>query len=61
MPYLADSGRRRIGASAAMVNLEPAGAAAFDRDLAALLAERFSGEEVEAPHRVSVLVARAPG
>ncbi len=59
VPYLADSWRRRIGASAAIVNLEPAGAAAFDRDLAALLAERFPGEEVEAPHRVSVLVARA--
>ena len=34
---------------------------AFDRELAALLADRFPGDEVEAPHRVSVLVARAPG
>jgi SAM-dependent methyltransferase len=61
VPYLADSWRRRIGASAAIVNLEPAAAEAFDRELAALLADRFPGDEVEAPHRVSVLVARAPG
>ena len=49
-------GRKFLGTSSVT---EPAGAAAFDRDLAALLAERFPGEEVEAPHRVSVLVARA--
>ncbi|MBC8363568.1 MAG: methyltransferase domain-containing protein [Actinobacteria bacterium] len=59
--YATGSWRRRIGGSAAIVNLEPAAAEAFDRDLKALLAERFPGDEVEAPHRVSVLVARATG
>ena len=60
VPYATESWRRRIGGSAAIVNLEPAAAEAFDRELKALLDERFPGDEVEAPHRVSVLVARAP-
>lgn len=60
VPYRADSWRHRIGASAGIVNLSPEAAAAFDADLERLLAERFPGDEVVAPHRVSVLVARAP-
>ena len=53
--------RRRIAASAGIVNLPPGEAATFDRDLAEMLAERFPGTEVHTPHRVWAIVATPPG
>ena len=53
--------RRRIVASAGIVNLPPGEAATFDRDLAEMLAERFPGTEVHTPHRVWAIVATPPG
>ncbi len=53
--------RRRIAASAGIVNLPPGEAAAFDRDLAEILAERFPGVEVHTPHRVWAIVATPSG
>ncbi len=50
--------RRRIAASAGIVNLTPAEADRFDAELAGLLAERFPGEMVHTPHRVYGLVSR---
>ncbi len=53
--------RRRIAASAGIVNLSPDEAAAFDRDLVQMLDERFPGDEVHTPHRVWGIVATSPG
>ena len=59
--YTADSWRRRIGASAGILDLSAEAATAFDVQLADLLAERFPGDHLIAPHRVWALVAQSPG
>ena len=61
VPYTADSWRRRIGASAGILDLSAEAATAFDVQLADLLAERFPGDHLIAPHRVWALVAQSPG
>ena len=61
VPYSADSWRRRIGASAAILDLSAEAATAFDAQLADLLAERFPGDYLLAPHRVWASVAQSPG
>ncbi len=65
VPYAVDSWRRRIAASAGIVNLGSAEQAAFDDELAAVLADRFPGGHLAdgrliAPHRVWGSVAEAP-
>jgi hypothetical protein len=60
VPYSVDSWRRRIRASAAILDLNTAGAAAFDAELAGVLADRFPGDSQLAPHRVWASVAVAP-
>ena len=61
VPYSADSWRRRSGASAAILDLSAEAATAFDAQLADLLAERFPGDYLIAPHRVWASVAQSPG
>lgn len=58
--YDRNSWRRRIGASAGIVNLDKEAREAFDFQLATEMDEQFPGEEVVAPHRVWGLVAVAP-
>jgi SAM-dependent methyltransferase len=61
VPYTPEGWRGRIRASAGVgATLSPDRVAAFDRDLATLLADRFSGAEVATHHRVFTLVARPP-
>ncbi|MDG2427779.1 MAG: class I SAM-dependent methyltransferase [Acidimicrobiales bacterium] len=57
VPYAVDSWRRRIGASAGILDLSAESAAAFDLELGEVLAERFPGDCLMAPHRVWGLVA----
>ena len=62
VPYTPDDWRGRIRASAGIgASLSQSEVDAFDRDHAALLAERFPGERIHAHHRVFTLIARAPG
>ncbi|MFQ5418023.1 MAG: class I SAM-dependent methyltransferase [Myxococcota bacterium] len=59
--YPPEAWRGRIRASAGIgASLPPEAVNAFDRDLAALLAERFPGASVSAHHRVFTLIARPP-
>ena len=59
--YTPEGWRGRIRASAGVgASLSPEQVANFDRDLAALLMDRFPGPEVSAHHRVFTLVANAP-
>lgn len=58
--YAESAWRRRIAASAGIVNLPHEEAAAFDRELAAMLARRFPGPDVHTPHRVWAIVATPP-
>jgi len=59
--YSHEAWRGRIRASAGVgASLAPAAVARFDRDLAALLAERFPDDPQAVPHRVFCLAARAP-
>jgi SAM-dependent methyltransferase len=59
--YSPEGWRGRVRASAGVgASLPAERVAAFDRDLAALLAERFPGDEIVAHHRVFTLVARPP-
>ena len=60
VPYSVDSWRLRIRASAAILDLNTAGTAAFDAELAGVLADRFPGDSLMAPHRVWASVAVAP-
>jgi SAM-dependent methyltransferase len=61
VPYDHAGWRGRIRASAGVAaSLPPARVAAFDADLARMLAERFPAEPLAVPHRVFVVVARAP-
>ena len=53
--------RRRIGASAGIVNLSAEAADAFDRDLSEMLGDRFPGDTVQTPHRVWGMVGRRRG
>ena len=61
VPYAVDSWHRRIGASAAILDLSAEAAAAFDAQLREVLAEQFPGDYLIAPHRVWASVARSPG
>lgn len=59
--YSHERWRGRIRASAGIAaSLSPAGVAAFDRELAALLAERFPADPLDIPHRVWMLVCVKP-
>jgi SAM-dependent methyltransferase len=59
--YSHEAWRGRIRASAGVgASLPPPAVARFDRDLAALLAERFPDDPQAVPHRVFCLIARAP-
>ena len=60
VPYAVNSWRRRIGASAAILDLSAEAAAAFDVELAEVLADRFPGDDLIAPHRVWASVAVSP-
>jgi SAM-dependent methyltransferase len=60
-PYTPEAWRGRIRASAGVgATLPPERVAAFDRELAALLAERFPGEALAVPHRVFAVFATRP-
>jgi len=60
VPYTPEAWRGRIRASAGVgATLPPEKVAAFDRELAALLAERFPGERLAVPHRVFAVFARS--
>jgi len=61
VPYAVDSWLRRISASAGILNLDAGQVAAFDAELAEVMADRFPGDELIAPHRVWVSVAVSPG
>jgi hypothetical protein len=60
VPYAVDSWRRRIAASAAVLDLGADQAAAFDAELAEVMAGRFPGDDLIAPHRVWASVAVSP-
>jgi SAM-dependent methyltransferase len=60
VPYPHESWRGRIRASAGVaVSLPPAAVEKFDREHAALLAERFPGPGLPVLHRVFAVIARA--
>ncbi len=60
-PYAPASWRGRVRASAGVAaSLPPERIAAFDRELAALLEERFPGDRIGVPHRVFAVIARPP-
>ncbi|MDP6867628.1 MAG: hypothetical protein QF844_03900, partial [Acidimicrobiales bacterium] len=61
VPYAVDSWHRRIGASAAILDLSAEAAAAFDAQLREVLAEQFPADYLIAPHRVWASVARSAG
>lgn len=61
VPYSHEAWRGRIRASAGVAaSLPPDAVASFDHELAVLLARDFPSEPLSVPHRVWVLVARAP-
>lgn len=56
--YTPEGWRGRIRASAGIgASLSPERLLAFDRELASLLAERFPGERLSIPHRVTAVLA----
>jgi SAM-dependent methyltransferase len=58
-PYSHEAWRGRIRASAGVAaSLDPDAVSRFDAEHAALLAERFPGEPLRAPHRVFALMGR---
>ena len=59
--YTPEAWRGRIRASAGITVLDDAAKAAFDTELAALLAAEFPGETIAMAHRVWAMVARNPG
>jgi SAM-dependent methyltransferase len=59
--YSPESWRGRVRASAGVgASLSPEKVAAFDRDLEALLRERFPGETLAVAHRVFAVISRPP-
>lgn len=61
VPYSHAAWRGRMRASAGIgATLPPAGVEGFDRDLAALLAARFSAEPLAVPHRLHLVAGRRP-
>jgi SAM-dependent methyltransferase len=61
IPYTHEGWRGRIRASAGVgASLPEEAVGDFDRDLSALLAARFPQRNLEIPHRVFAVVARAP-
>ena len=59
--YTPESWRGRVRASYGVgATLSSEQVAAFDRALAALLAERFPGATLAVPHRVFAVIARTP-
>jgi SAM-dependent methyltransferase len=59
--YTHESWRGRVRASAGVGgSLKPDAVALFDRELAAILRERFAHEPLHVPHRVFALLARRP-
>ena len=58
--YAAESWRRRVAASAGIVNLTAEAAEEFDQQLAALLAQKYAGPQVVTPHRVYGFIAQRP-
>jgi hypothetical protein len=58
--YQLDSWRRRISASAAILDLDSDQAVAFDAELAEVMSDRFPGDDLLAPHRVWASVAVGP-
>jgi len=61
VPYSHEAWRGRIRASAGVgASLSPEGVTAFDRDLQALLAEKFPQEPLAVLHRVFAAIGRAP-
>jgi hypothetical protein len=61
VPYSHEAWRGRIRASAGVgASLSPQGVAAFDRDLQALLTEKFPREALAVLHRVFAAIGRAP-
>lgn len=61
VPYTPESWRGRVRASAGVgATLAPEKVAAFDGELAALLARRFPGATLAVPHRVFAVIARPP-
>ena len=60
-PYTAEAWRGRIRASAGVAaSLGPEQVSRFDADLRDLLAARFPQDPFGVPHRVFVVIARAP-
>jgi SAM-dependent methyltransferase len=60
-PYTPEGWRGRIRASAGVgASLSPTAVAAFDRELAGLLAQRFPGETLAVHHRIFAVIARPP-
>jgi len=60
VPYTPEAWRGRIRASAGVAALSPAGVELFDSELAKILSDRYPGEELQVPHRVFSIIARAP-
>lgn len=61
VPYTHAGWRGRLRASAGVgASLSPPGVAAFDDELARLLAARFPNEPLQLPHRVFAVCARRP-
>ncbi|MBT4476745.1 MAG: class I SAM-dependent methyltransferase [Actinobacteria bacterium] len=58
--YAPASWRRRVAASAGLVNLAAEAAEEFDQQLATLLAEKYPGPQVVTPHRVYGFIAQRP-
>jgi len=59
IPYSHAAWRGRVRASAGIgASLPPDAVAAFDRAHAALLQERFPGDPLQVPHRISAILAR---
>ena len=61
VPYSHEAWRGRFRASAGVgASLSPEGIAAFDRDLQALLTEKFPQEPLAVLHRVFAAIGSAP-
>jgi len=54
--YTPEAWRGRIRASAGVAALDEESAQNFDRDLANIISERYSSDELAVPHRVFAIV-----